>query len=110
LWGLPEPVAALLAFAVALQLMLQHSNADIRLGPLRRWLALAPVHRFHHQKWAGVGDVNFGLFTTIWDRLLGTLVDDPLRRFVPGDFGIGTEPDYPQAYLQQLMRPFQRKT
>ncbi|MYN45616.1 sterol desaturase family protein [Pseudoduganella sp. FT93W] len=104
--GLPQSVAGLLGFSVALQLLLQHSNVDMRLGPLRYLLALAPLHRFHHQRWAGIGDVNFGLFTTLWDRLLGTAVYDPQRRFVPGEFGIGTQPDYPRNYRAQLLAPF----
>jgi sterol desaturase/sphingolipid hydroxylase (fatty acid hydroxylase superfamily) len=104
--GMPRDVGALLAYSVALQLLLQHSNVDMRLGPLRHLLAVAPLHRFHHQRWAGIGDVNFGLFTTWWDRFLGTAVDDPARRFKPGDFGIGTQPDYPRGYLDQLREPF----
>ena len=104
--GLPQRVAALLAFSIALQLLLQHSNVDMRLGRLRLLLALAPVHRFHHRRFAGVGDVNFGLFTTIWDRLLGTAFDDPAARFGPGDFGIGDRPDYPRSYGAQLLEPF----
>ncbi|MDT8998289.1 sterol desaturase family protein [Paucibacter sp. APW11] len=106
LLGLPQSMAMLLSFSIGLQLLMQHSNADMQLGPWRRWLSLAPLHRFHHLPWAGIGDVNFGLFTTLWDRLLGTAYDDPSRRFGPGDFGIGTEPNYPQDYLGQLRQPF----
>ena len=61
--GLPVDVASVLALAVAIQLLLQHSNADYRIGPTKYVLALAEGHRFHYLKWAGVGDVNFGLFT-----------------------------------------------
>ena len=104
--GMPVDVAALLAFAIAVQLLLQHANVDMRIGPLRHVLALAPVHRFHHRRDAETGNVNFGLFTTLWDRLLGTAVDDPGLRFQPGDFGIGDRPDYPRAYLAQLLEPF----
>ena len=106
--GMPRDVAALLAFAIAVQLLLQHANVDMRIGPLRHVLALAPVHRFHHRRHADVGNVNFGLFTTLWDRLLGTAVDDPQLRFRPGDFGIGDQPRYPRAYLAQLLAPFRR--
>ncbi|QDQ28985.1 sterol desaturase family protein [Chitinimonas arctica] len=109
LLGIPDAVAALLAFSVAVQLLLQHANVDMRIGPLRHLLALAPTHRFHHQKWAGEGDVNFGLFTTLWDRLLGSYVYEPDRRFGPGDFGIGEKPGYPAGYWGQLLAPF-RKT
>jgi len=106
LMGIPLDVAALLAFAVAVQLLLQHSNVDVKIGPLRYVLALSPLHRFHHIKWPVEGDVNFGLFTTIWDRLLGTAVYDAERRFTSDDLGIGKEPDYPGAYFAQLIRPF----
>lgn len=108
LLGMPQQVGWLLAFAVAIQLLLQHSNVDMRVGPLAWIWAVAPVHRFHHVNTAGQGDVNFGLFTTIWDHLLGTCKADPARTFAPGDFGISGDPHYPQAYLAQLREPFQR--
>ncbi|SDD66398.1 sterol desaturase family protein [Kordiimonas lacus] len=106
LMGIPLDIAALLAFAVAIQLLLQHSNVDVKIGPLRYILALSPLHRFHHIKWPVEGDVNFGLFTTIWDRMLGTAVYDAKRRFSSNDLGIGKEPNYPDTYLAQLIRPF----
>jgi len=106
LMGIPLNIAALLAFAVAIQLLLQHSNVDVKIGPLRYVLALSPLHRFHHIKWPVEGDVNFGLFTTIWDRMLGTAVYDTERRFSSNDLGIGKEPDYPVGYLAQLIQPF----
>jgi sterol desaturase/sphingolipid hydroxylase (fatty acid hydroxylase superfamily) len=106
--GLPVDVASALAVAVAVQLLLQHSNAEYRAGGLPRLLALNEAHRFHHLKWAGVGDVNFGLFTLVWDRLLGTYSYDPARRFTSDDLGMAARPDYPRAYLGQLTEPFTR--
>lgn len=106
LMGIPLDVAALLAFAVAIQLLLQHSNVNVKIGPLRYVLALSPLHRFHHIKWPIEGDVNFGLFTTIWDRLLGTAVYDGGRRFTSGDLGIAKEAGYPTSYFAQLLQPF----
>lgn len=104
--GMPQDVAFLFAFCVAIQLLLQHSNADVRIGPLRYVLALSPVHRFHHIKWPVEGDVNFGLFTTLWDRMLGTAHYAPRRVFTSDDIGIGAEPRYPARYLAQLVEPF----
>ncbi|NUS45133.1 MAG: sterol desaturase family protein [Mycobacteriaceae bacterium] len=104
--GIPVPVAAALSLAVAVQLLLQHSNADYRVGPLRHVLALNEGHRFHHLKWAGIGDVNFGLFTLIWDHALGTYSYDPRRRFTSADLGMAAHPDYPSGYLAQLAAPF----
>jgi sterol desaturase/sphingolipid hydroxylase (fatty acid hydroxylase superfamily) len=108
--GMPRDIGALLAFSIAVQLLLQHSNVDMRIGPLRHVLALAPVHRFHHRNQAVLGDVNFGLFTTLWDRLLGTTTDDPAARFAPGDFGIGDRPAYPRRYFAQLLEPFRSRS
>lgn len=108
--GLPVDVAAALALAVAVQLLLQHSNADYRVGPLKYVLALNEGHRFHHLKWAGVGDVNFGLFTLLWDHLLRTYSYDPRRRFTSDQLGMAAHPDYPVGYLDQLIAPFRRLT
>ncbi|WP_306357976.1 MULTISPECIES: sterol desaturase family protein [unclassified Nocardia] len=106
LLGLPGDVAAALAFAVAVQLLLQHSNVDYRVGPLRAVLALNQAHRFHHLKWAGIGDVNFGLFTLIWDHALRTYSYDPGRAFTSADLGMAAKPNYPAGYLAQLVEPF----
>jgi len=106
LLGIPLPVAQLLALAIAIQLLLQHSNVDMRLGPLRWIFAWAPLHRFHHMKYGRAGDVNFGLFFNLWDWLLGTAFyrDDYCMR--QGDLGIGSRADYPADYWPQLLEPF----
>jgi len=106
LLGLPVQVASALSVCVAVQLLLQHANVDYRVGPLRSVLALNEGHRFHHLKWAGVGDVNFGLFTLIWDHLYRTYSYDAGRRFSTGDLGMAAKPHYPTAYLPQLAEPF----
>ncbi|MFI9408137.1 sterol desaturase family protein [Nocardia sp. NPDC052316] len=106
LLGLPVEVASVLALAVAIQLLLQHSNADYRVGPAKYLLALNEGHRFHHLKWAGIGDVNFGLFTLIWDHVYRTYSYDPDRRFTTDQLGMAAKPDYPVDYTQQLTYPF----
>jgi sterol desaturase/sphingolipid hydroxylase (fatty acid hydroxylase superfamily) len=107
LMGMPTSVASALAFCVAVQLLLQHSNADYRTGPLKYVFANAEVHRFHHTNRPSEGDVNFGLFTTLWDLLVGTFhyrKDHAPRRST--ELGIGGRSDYPVAYLPQLVEPF----
>lgn len=106
LLGLPVDVAVLLGFAIAVQLMVQHSNVDYALGPFQKFLAIGPVHRLHHVNWAGEGDVNFGLFFTLWDRVLGTLRLPDARKPGIGDIGIQDCPHFPQAYARQLVVPF----
>lgn len=106
--GIPVEVAALLAFAIAIQLLLQHSNVDMRIGALRHLFAWAPLHRLHHLKYGTAGDVNFALFFSFWDRLLGTALYLPDYALAEDDLGIGDRPDYPVAYFAQLAEPFRR--
>ena len=109
LLGLPSDVALALVFVVAVQLLLQHSNVDYWVGPLRYVLALNVLHRFHHLKDPAKGDVNFGLFTTLGDHLLRTFHYQARERFGSDELGIGSEPDYPVSYLAQLKEPFRQK-
>ncbi len=104
--GMPQRVAAVLAFAIVIQLLLQHSNVKMTLGPLRYVFAFAPVHRFHHLRYGRAGDVNFGLFFCVWDYLLSTAYFVHDYRIGSHDLGIGSRPDYPQSYLAQLSEPF----
>ncbi|WP_272969338.1 sterol desaturase family protein, partial [Alteromonas australica] len=106
--GMPLEIGALLGFSATIQLLLQHSNVDMRLGPLKYVWAVAPGHRHHHVKDGTRGDVNFGLFTHLWDHLLGTFVTNSNERPSPrdGELGIGSQPNYPQNYISQLFQPF----
>jgi len=76
------------AAAAALQRRLPDRSREICAGPQRG-------HRFHHLKWAGIGDVNFGLFTLISDHLMRTCSYDPTRRFDSTQLGMAGKPDYP---------------
>ena len=103
--GIPISVATAVSFCVAIQLLLQHSNADYRTGLLKYVFANAEVHRFHHAR-GSAGDVNFGLFTTLWDHLVGSF--QYARGGAPhASDHVGLEdPAYPDGYLAQLIKPF----
>ncbi|MGP1353531.1 MAG: sterol desaturase family protein [Parasphingopyxis sp.] len=106
--GMPLEIGALLGFAAAIHLLLQHSNVDMRVGPLIYLWAVAPGHRHHHLARKVEGDVNFGLFTMIWDHMLGTFVKDrPQPR--EGDLGVAGRPDFPVGYMAQLIDPFRKR-
>ena len=89
-----------------MQLLVQHSNTNYELGQFQKFLAVGAVHRLHHVNWTGQGDVNFGLFFTFWDSLLGTLKLASERAPSAGDIGIQDYPCFPQHYMTQLMLPF----
>jgi len=104
LMGMPFDIGALLAFAVVIQLLLQHSNVDMQIGYGQYIWAVAPGHRHHHLASKEHGDVNFGLFTMVWDHLLGTF-EVKRRQPKDGELGIANQADYPQSYAQQLIEP-----
>jgi sterol desaturase/sphingolipid hydroxylase (fatty acid hydroxylase superfamily) len=106
LLGIPYDVAITLPFLVAISLLCQHINADIRTGIFRYLFANAEVHRFHHRR-HGDGDINFGLFTNIYDHMMGTYyyrdVSDCVGEF---EVGLHSRMEYPIGYLDQLREPF----
>ena len=110
LLGMPAPIAAILGYAIAINLLLQHSNVDVKVGALRYIFAWAPVHRFHHIRYGKAGDVNFGFFTNVWDYLLGTAFYTDQYRITTTDLGIGSRPDFPVSYIAQLIEPFRQQT
>lgn len=108
LMGAPQEVLILLAVAVAIQLLVQHSNVAYYTGPFRYLLAINELHRFHHLDTAEEGDVNFGLFTTLTDRLLGTAYYDKDRVIRSENLGISSSPNYPVSYITQMKEPFRK--
>lgn len=103
--GIPQDVAFALVFSVFIQLLIQHTNADIRTGPFKALFATAEIHRFHHLK-GRAGDVNFGLFFSIWDRLLGTAYFEQRTALADDEIGIGNA-SYPHDYWAQMKKPFE---
>ena len=101
--GVNSEVLQAVTFCVSIQLLLQHSNVDYTVGPLRFLLAVAENHRFHHAK-GPEGNVNFGLFFTVWDYFLGTLKFEKENK----TFEVGLIEEYPQHYTAQLIEPYIR--
>jgi sterol desaturase/sphingolipid hydroxylase (fatty acid hydroxylase superfamily) len=104
--GMPVDVAVLLGFVVSIQLIVQHANVDYALGPFRNHLSIGQLHHLHHVNWGKEGDCNFGLFLTVWDRMLGTFQPEPSRPIQAHDMGVDEVPDFPKGYIQQLIFPF----
>jgi sterol desaturase/sphingolipid hydroxylase (fatty acid hydroxylase superfamily) len=107
--GMPIPVAVLLGFLISVTLIVQHSNVDARLGPLQKHLSIGRIHHLHHVNWGTEGDCNFGLFLTIWDRLLGTFQESPSRPITAADLGVDELPNFPKSYVEQFLLPLHYK-
>ena len=102
LLGTPAVVVGGWFAILAVHLAFQHANLDYRLGPLKRILGGAELHRWHHRKRFEEAQVNFGEFWLIWDRLFGTFHEpgEPL-----GLVGIEADP-VPRSYAAQMTYPF----
>jgi len=85
----------------------QHSNADVRLGPLNWVIAGPELHRWHHSAELSEAQSNYGNNLIIWDVVFGT-------RFFPkgrqvGRIGIGNAA-WPRTFLAQMAAPFTTPT
>ena len=105
--GIDATTASVLAGFIAVQLLVQHANVSYSVGALERWLAWNAGHRLHHVADEVEGNVNFGLFTLVWDRLLGTY-RVPSRSTPPPTVGLAGRTSMPSSYRSQLAMPWTR--
>ena len=89
---------------LTVHLAFQHANLDYSLGPLRRWIGGAELHRWHHRRDYVDAQVNFGEFWLVWDWAFGTRFDQPTP-VGPEDVGLD-ETRFPASYVGQLRWPF----
>ncbi len=97
-----EVLAAYFVF-YAINGFFQHSNCDVRLGPLNYIVSGPELHRWHHSEFSEESDTNFGNNLIVWDLLFGT-------RFLPADRVVGrlglVNRTYPTGFLAQMKTPF----
>jgi len=106
--GIPHDVSIALVSCIFIQLLMQHSNVDYRIGIFEYILSTNAVHRFHHVRDPVLGNCNYGLFTNVWDLLFGTFRFASDRKFSVTDLGLVDSPDYPRDYIGHLLAPFGR--
>ncbi len=77
---------------------LEHANIDLRSGPLDHVFSTPDLHRWHHSTVYGEGDSNYGVVTSVWDKLFGTWFR-PDDRVGPDELGVGRMPDFPDRFV-----------
>ena len=100
--GVSAEVLALYFVFYALNGFFQHSNVELRMGPLNYLISGAELHRWHHSRRAEEANRNYGNNLIVWDLVFGT-------RFLPagrevGELGLMRR-DYPQDFLGQMKAP-----
>ena len=83
--------------------LFQHSNINLKLGPLNYVFSMTELHRWHHSKDIAESDRNFGNNLIIWDIIFGTFFYPKSRQVE--DIGLHNT-DYPKSYIGQLKAPF----
>jgi sterol desaturase/sphingolipid hydroxylase (fatty acid hydroxylase superfamily) len=103
--GCPGEVILLFSLFDAVLGMLQHSNIDVRLGPLNYVFSMAEPHRWHHSRTLVEANTNYGSNLIIWDLVFRTFFL-PASREPPVAIGIADLPRFPAGYLAQIASPF----
>jgi sterol desaturase/sphingolipid hydroxylase (fatty acid hydroxylase superfamily) len=103
--GCPPEVILLFGLFDAVFGMFQHSNVDVRLGPLNWVFSMAEPHRWHHSRALVEANSNYGSNLIVWDVAFGTFFL-PRDREPPATIGIAELPAFPTGYLAQLAAPF----
>jgi ornithine lipid hydroxylase len=103
--GVDERVLAGYYVFYAVNGFFQHSNCDVRLGPLN-WIVAGPeLHRWHHSADISEANHNYGNKLIVWDTLFGS-------RYLPADRDVGElgngEATYPTTFVGQVAAPFRR--
>jgi sterol desaturase/sphingolipid hydroxylase (fatty acid hydroxylase superfamily) len=104
LLGAPQTALAGWFAILPVHLAFQHANIDYTLGPARRLLGVAEMHRWHHKRDYEDAQVNFGEVFLVWDWLFGSLHDAP-ERIGPDDLGL-SDATYPKGFFTQHAAPF----
>ncbi len=81
----------------------QHSNCDVRLGPLNYVISGPELHRWHHSEVIAESNSNYGNNLIVWDVLFGTRFLPPEREV--GDLGLINR-HYPTGFWTQMRTPF----
>jgi len=83
--------------------VLQHSNINMKLGPLNYLISLQEYHFWHHSKVVEESNNNYGSNFIIWDTIFGT-------RFLPKESEVGVlglyGDKFPNSFFRQMVRPF----
>jgi ornithine lipid hydroxylase len=105
--GVNEYVIALYFVFYSINGFFQHSNVDVRLGPLNYIVSGPELHRWHHSMSVGESNHNFGNNLIIWDLIFGSWYL-PEEKEVD-QLGVQNR-EYPMEFVDQLKAPFNKVT
>jgi sterol desaturase/sphingolipid hydroxylase (fatty acid hydroxylase superfamily) len=104
LLGAPAMIFALVNVFAAVHGAFQHSNLQLRLGPLNWVFSMAELHRWHHSREIEEANHNYGGNLILWDIVFGTRWL-PADREPPADIGLSYPSRFPTTFWSQLTSP-----
>ena len=105
LMGVDPVVLSLYYVAYATNGFFQHSNIELRFGPLNYLVSSAEAHRWHHSREPREANANYGSTLIVWDLVFGTWYL-PAEREVDA-LGLH-DATYPKSFLGLMRAPFSR--
>ncbi|WP_255989927.1 sterol desaturase family protein [Chitinolyticbacter albus] len=101
--GFSKEVIDVYIVIVGFQAVFNHTNVNVRLGPLRYLIVTPNFHHWHHSQDQEALDRNYSAHFSFLDYLFGTAVKSD--RLWPSNYGVLG--DYvPNGFLKQLRFPF----
>ena len=110
---LGAPAISVLIFEIVLNgaAMFNHSNLKLPLWLdriIRPFLVTPDMHRVHHSIIHNETDSNYGFNLSVWDRMFGTLTDDP-ELFGKVEFGLNKDYwDHPATFTSLMIDPIRK--
>jgi len=92
--------------------MFNHANINIpkNMDKIIRLVLVTPdMHRVHHSDIREEHDSNYGFSLSIWDRMFGTYVAQPMKGHDDMTIGLQWQDDKPLKLSWALMLPFRNK-
>jgi sterol desaturase/sphingolipid hydroxylase (fatty acid hydroxylase superfamily) len=103
--GVSAEVLSLYYLTYSANGFLQHSNIDLRYGPLNYIVGSAETHRWHHSREPREANANYGSTLVVWDVIFGTWFLPPDRQVDR----LGLREIYPRSFAGLLAAPFRKR-
>jgi sterol desaturase/sphingolipid hydroxylase (fatty acid hydroxylase superfamily) len=105
LLGFSQNVINVYIVIAGVQAVFNHTNASVRLGPLRYLIVTPNFHHWHHSRDAEGLDRCYAAHFPFWDYLFNTAVKADKKKIWPDNYGVVG--DYvPRGFWQQQLYPF----
>ena len=104
LLGFSQSVINVYILIAGVQAVFNHTNASVRLGPLRYLVVTPNFHHWHHSRDAEGLDRCYAAHFAFWDYLFGTAVKADKNKIWPDNYGVVGD-HVPKGFWRQQLYP-----